>query len=278
LKDPYVRDLAEIINVSVETANTKTFRLKFLTDERQRVFNFTPGQFIVISIPGVGEAMFSISSSTSNRQDFSTTIRRVGRVTGMIHKLGVGDKILVGGPYGSGWPMGQLEGKDVLIVTGGIGLPSPRPVITYINEHRNDFGFLEILYGTRTPEESIFAWEFEAWRGMRSTRLALTVESVPEGVEWKHNVGVVTTLFKEMATKPRNAVALICGPETMMHYVVLELMNMGFHEDQLYLSLERRMRCGIAQCGHCQLGPKYVCKDGPVFKYSEIKDLPDCGI
>jgi len=273
-----MRDAAEILNIRVETADTKTFTLKFVDEERQRNFGFTPGQFIVISIPGVGEAMFSISSSTSNRENFSTTIRRVGRVTGKLHTYGVGDKILVGGPYGSGWPIGQLEGKDVLIVTGGVGLPSPRPVITYIDEHRDDFGFLEVVYGTRTPSESIFAWEQEAWRKIRDTRLALTVDSVPEGVTWNHSVGVVTTLFKDMATKPRNSVALICGPETMMHFTVLELMKRGFHEDQLYLSLERRMHCGIAQCGHCQLGPKFVCKDGPVFRYSDIKSLPDCGI
>jgi NAD(P)H-flavin reductase len=278
LKDPYARDLAEILEVSVETPNTKTFTLKLLDEEKQKNFSFIPGQFIVISFPGVGEAMFSISSSTSNHENFSTTIRRVGRVTGMIHKCGVGDKILVSGPYGSGWPIGQMEGKDTLIITGGIGLPSPRPVITYIDEHRNDFGFLEVLYGTRTPAESIFLREQEAWRKMKNTRLALTVDCIPEGLQWKHSVGPVTTLFKEMVTKPRNAVVLICGPEVMMHYVVLELLNKSFHEDQLYLSLERRMRCGIAQCGHCQLGPKFVCKDGPVFKYSELKGLPDCGI
>jgi len=278
MKDPYLRDKVEILDVQDETANTKTFVMKFLDEERQRNFNFIPGQFIVISIPGVGEAMFSISSSTSNRENFSTTIRKVGRMTGMISKYNMGDKILVGGPYGSGWPMGQLEGKDILIVTGGIGLPSPRPVITYVDEHRSDFGFLEILYGTRTPAESMFAREQDAWRKMRNTRLALSVDYVPEGVKWEHNVGVVSTLFKEMETKPRNAVTLICGPEVMMHFVVSDLLKRGFHEDQLYLSLERRMRCGIAQCGHCQLGPKFVCKDGPVFKYSEIKNLPDCGI
>jgi NAD(P)H-flavin reductase len=278
LKDPYARDPAEILNVETETADTKTFTLKFVDVERQMNFGFIPGQFIVISIPGVGEAMFSISSSTSNRKTFSTTIRRVGRVTGILHSKKAGDKILVGGPYGSGWPMAELEGKDVLIVTGGVGLPSPRPVITYIDEHRNDYGFLEVLYGTKTPAESIFVREYEAWRKMKDTRLALTVDAIPEGMTWTHNVGVVTTLFNEMMTKPRNAGVLICGPEVMMHFVVLDLMNRGFHEDQLYLSLERRMHCGIAQCGHCQLGPKFVCKDGPVFKYSEIKTLPDSGI
>jgi NAD(P)H-flavin reductase len=278
MKDPYARDLAEILEVHEETSNTKTFLLKFIDAEKQKNFSFIPGQFIVISIPGVGEAMFSISSSTSNRENFSTTIRKVGRMTCMIHKYDVGDKILVGGPYGSGWPITQLEGKDILIVTGGIGLPSPRPVIIYLDEHRKDFGFLEVLYGTRTPVESLFVREYEAWRNMERTRLALTVDYVPEGVKWEHGVGTVTTLFKEMMTKPRNSVALICGPEVMMHFVVSELINKGFHDDQLYLSLERRMRCGIAQCGHCQLGPKFVCKDGPVFKYSELKGLPDCGI
>lgn len=275
MKDPYARDMAEILGVQVETSDTKTFVMRLLDAEKQRNFSFIPGQFIVISIPGVGEAMFSISSSTSNHENFSITIRKVGRVTGMLHKCNVGDKILLGGPYGSGWPMGQLEGKDVLIVTGGIGLPSPRPVITYIDEYRSDFGFLEILYGTRTPAESIFAREQQAWSKIKNTRLALSVDHVPEGVRWEHRVGVVTTLFKEMVTKPRNAVALICGPEVMMYFVVLELLKRGFHNDQLYLSLERRMRCGIAQCGHCQLGPKFVCKEGPVFKYSEIKSLPD---
>ena len=278
MKDPYARDPAEIIDIRAETTDTKTYTLRFVDEERQRRFSFTPGQFIVISILGVGEAMFSISSSTSNRETFSTTIRKVGRVTGRLHTSKVGERILVGGPYGNGWSIGQLEGKDILIVTGGTGLPSPRPVITYINEHRDDFGFLEILYGTRTPAQSIFVSEYEAWRKMRDTRLALSVDYVPEGVAWNHTVGVVTTLLKEMATKPRNAAALICGPEVMMHFVVLELINRGFNEDQLYLSLERRMHCGIAQCGHCQLGPKFVCKDGPVFKYSEIKGLPDCGI
>ncbi len=278
MKDPYARDTAEIIDVRVETTDTKTYTMKFVDEERQREFRFVPGQFIVISIPGVGEAMFSISSSTTNHKDFSTTIRKVGRVTGIIHIHEVGEQLLLGGPYGTGWPMNQLEGKNVLIVTGGVGLPSPRPVIRYIDEHRGDYGFLEILYGTRTPDQNIFVREYEAWRKMRDARLALTVDHVPEGVTWKHNIGAVTELFKEMVTKPRDTVALICGPETMMHYAVLELTNRGFYEDQLYLSLERRMHCGIAQCGHCQLGPKFVCKDGPVFRYSEIKGLPDCEI
>jgi NAD(P)H-flavin reductase len=278
MKDPYERYPAEVLDIKVETPNTNTYTLAFVDEELQSDFSFIPGQFIVISFPGIGEAMFSIASSPSTRESFDTTIRKVGRVTTKIHELEVGDRVWVAGPYGKGWPMRSLEGKDVLIITGGIGLPSPRPVIIDIEDHRDDFGFLEILYGTRTPEESIFEWEYEKWHTMPRTRLMLTVDRVPDGVEWAHRVGVVTTLFDDMVTKPRNAAVLICGPEVMMHFAVQDLMRRGFHEDQLYLSLERRMRCGIAQCGHCQLGPYFVCKDGPVFKYSDIRGIPDCGI
>jgi NAD(P)H-flavin reductase len=278
MKDPYERDLTEVLSVKEETSNTSTFELKFVEEERQRGFSFIPGQFIIISFPGVGEAMFSIASSMSDGESFATTIRKVGRVTTKVHQLRPGDKVWVAGPYGNGWPMKQLEGKDVLIITGGIGLPSPRPVMIQIEEHRDDFGFLEILYGTKTPLESIFEWEFEKWHKMPRTKLSLTVDYVPDGVKWDHSIGVVTTLFEDMVTKPRNSIVLVCGPEVMMHFTVQDLLRRGFHGEQIYLSLERRMRCGIAQCGHCQLGPYFVCKDGPVFKYSDIRGLPDCGI
>jgi len=278
VKDPYERYLAEVKAIRQETPNTNTYTIGFVEEERQKAFDFIPGQFIIISFPGIGEAMFSIASAMSERETFDTTIRKVGRVTSKIHSLNVGDRLWVSGPYGNGWPVRELEGKDVLIITGGVGLPSPRPVIIHIQQHRDDFGFLEILYGTRTPLESIFEREYEEWHDMPQTRLSLTVDYVPEGVEWKHSVGVVTTLFNEMSTRPRNAAVLICGPEVMMHFAVQDLLRRGFHEEQLYLSLERRMRCGIGQCGHCQLGPYFVCKDGPVFKYADIRGLPDCGI
>jgi NAD(P)H-flavin reductase len=278
MKDPYERHLAEVIDVVEETSNTNTYTLKFVEEKVQREFSFIPGQFITISFPGVGEAMFSIASAMSDGESFATTIRKVGRVTTKIHELNKGDKLWVAGSYGNGWPMEQLQGKDILIITGGVGLPSPRPIINHVEENRDDYGFLEILYGTKTPLESIFEREFEAWSKMPRTKLSLTVDFVPEGVEWKHSVGVVTKLLDDMVTKPRNSIGLICGPEVMMHFAVQDLLRRGFHDEQLYLSLERRMRCGIAQCGHCQLGPYFVCKDGPVFKYSDIRGLPDCGI
>jgi NAD(P)H-flavin reductase len=278
MKDPYERYLAEVIGVREETSSTKTFTVRFIDEAMQRRFAFTPGQFIVISFQGVGEAMFSISSSTSNKESFDTTIKKVGRVTTKIHSLETGDKLWIAGPFGNGWPVDQLKDKDVLIIAGGVGLPSPRPVILHIQDHRDDFRFLEILYGTKTPLESIFSREYGEWTKIPRTKLALTVDYVPEGVEWTHPVGVVTNLLDQLATAPKNAAVLICGPEVMMHFTVQSLLRQGFHDEQLYLSLERRMRCGIAQCGHCQLGPLFVCKDGPVLKYSDMKGLPDCGI
>jgi NAD(P)H-flavin reductase len=278
MKDPYERYLAEVIGVMEETSSTKTFTVRFIDEAMQRRFAFTPGQFIVISFQGVGEAMFSISSSTSNKESFDTTIKKVGRVTTKIHSLETGDKLWIAGPFGNGWPMDQLKDKDVLIIAGGVGLPSPRPVILHIQDRRDDFRFLEILYGTKTPLESIFSREYGEWTKIPRTKLALTVDYVPEGVEWTHPVGVVTNLLDQLATAPKNAAVLICGPEVMMHFTVQSLLRQGFHDEQLYLSLERRMRCGIAQCGHCQLGPLFVCKDGPVLKYSDMKGLPDCGI
>lgn len=278
MKDPYERYLAEVTKIREETSNTNTYTLKFVDEKVRKDFSFIPGQFIIISFPGVGEAMFSIASAMSDGESFATTIRKVGRVTTKIHQLGVGDRTWVAGPFGNGWPMQEMEGKDVLIITGGVGLPSPRPVIIHVEENRRDFGFMEILYGTKTPQESIFEWEYERWHGLPNTKLSLTVDYVPDGMEWAHSVGVVTTLLGDMVTKPRNAIVLICGPEVMMHFTVQDLLRRGFHDEQIYVSLERRMRCGIAQCGHCQLGPYFVCKDGPVFKYSDIRGLPDCGI
>jgi NAD(P)H-flavin reductase len=278
MRDPYERHLAEVIGVREETSSTKTFTVRFVDEAMQRQFAFAPGQFIVISFQGVGEAMFSISSSTSNRESFDTTIKKVGRVTTKIHTLRTGDELWVAGPFGNGWPVDQLKDKDVLIIAGGVGLPSPRPVILHIQDHRDDFRFLEILYGTKTPLESIFSREYDEWTKIPRTKLALTADYVPEGVEWKHPVGVVTNLLSQLATAPKNAAVLICGPEVMMHFTVQSLLRQGFQDSQIYLSLERRMRCGIAQCGHCQLGPLFVCKDGPVLKYSDIRGLPDCGI
>ena len=278
MKDPYMRDEAIIVNIKPETKDTKTYTLSFIDKSIQDKFNFVPGQFMLISVLGVGDAAFSISSSPSETGSFSTTIRKVGSLTGALDKLKSGDKLWVGGPFGNGWPVNLMQGKNILIIAGGLGLLPVWPIVHLIRANRQDYGSLEILYGARSPEDCMFIDEYRNLVRIKDTCALLTADTVPDEVRWKYNVGVVTTLFSQMETKPDNTVVLTCGPEIMMHLAIQDLLKKGFSAEQIYVSLERRMKCGFAQCGHCQIGPKFVCKDGPVFRYSDIKDLPDLDI
>lgn len=278
MKDPYLPEKAVITKIRRETVDTKTYAVRLAHERKRAEFSVEPGQFIMVSLFGIGEAPFSLSSSPNSDGAFSTTIRAVGNITSALDRFEEGAVIGVRGPYGHGWPIESARGKDVLIVAGGIGLPPLRPVIARIAQEREDYGRLEILYGARTPDQMIFPYEYEDWRKIKDTRLELTVDSVPAGTVWEHNVGVVTTLFNEMKTYPENSLVMTCGPEIMMRFVVRGLLAKGFAPNQIYVSLERRMKCGIAQCGHCQIGPKYVCKDGPVFRLSDIQGLPDLAL
>jgi len=278
MRDPYLPERAAIEKIRRETVDTKTYTVRLLNEQRRAEFSVEPGQFIMVSLLGIGEAPFSLSSSPNSDGAFDTTIRAVGNITSTLDRLEVGAAIGVRGPYGRGWPIESARGKDVLIIAGGIGLPPLRPVITKIAEERRDYGRLEILYGARTPDQMIFPYEYDDWRKIKETRLELTVDSVPPSTAWQHKVGVVTTLFSEMETSPENSLVMTCGPEIMMRFVVRGLLAKKFSPDQIYVSLERRMKCGIAQCGHCQIGPKYVCKDGPIFRLSEIQGLPDLAL
>ena len=273
MENPYLPAEAEILDVKKQTPDTKTFRMAFRDKRRQREFEFKPGQFNVVGVFGVGEAPFSLCSDRFDKSAFEHTIRNVGMVTGFLDRLKKGETVFVRGPYGNGWPIEEAREKNVLIVAGGIGLPPLRPVLYHIMKQRKEFGKVEILYGARTPGDLIFTDEFEDFRKIGD--FSLTVDAVPQGVEWKHNVGVVTTLFDRMGSKPKDTVVMTCGPEIMMHFVVLGLLKLGFEAGQIYVSMERRMKCGIGKCGHCQIGPKFVCKDGPIFRYSDAKDLPD---
>jgi len=278
MRDPYLPERAAIEKIRRETVDTKTYTVRLLNEQRRAEFSVEPGQFIMGSLFGIGEAPFSLSSSPNSDGAFDTTVRAVGNITSALDRLEVGAVIGVRGPYGRGWPVESARGKDILIIAGGIGLPPLRPVITKIAQERRDYGRLEILYGARTPDQMIFPYEYDDWRKIKETRLELTVDSVPPSSAWQHKVGVVTTLFSEMETSPENSIVMTCGPEIMMRFVVRGLLAKKFSPDQIYVSLERRMKCGIAQCGHCQIGPKYVCKDGPVFRLSKIQGLPDLAL
>jgi len=270
----YAPQSAEIEDIKQETKDTRTFRLSFRDPEERGAFRFSPGQFMMLSILGVGEAAFSLCSDPED-EDPAMTIRKVGRVTDAIFSLKEGDVIGARGPYGVGWPMDEAKGRDVLMVAGGIGLPPLRPVITQIAAHRERYGGLEILYGARTPSDQVFTYEYERWKKIPDCRLLQTVDAVPEGVGWPHKVGVVTTLFDDMKTSSSNSLVMTCGPEIMMRFVVRGLLARGFTPDQIYVSMERRMKCGVGKCGHCQMGGTFACKDGPVFSYRSLEGLPD---
>jgi len=256
---------ATIIKIIPETPDTKTFYLK---PEKSLSRKPRPGQFTEIYIPGVGEAPISICDCGDGKV-FAQTIRSVGVLTEYLFKLGEGDKIGIRGPYGNGWPLEKLEGKDVLIIAGGIGLAPLRGVIKEIEKNRDKYGKLTILYGSRTPDLLLYKYEFNEYRAIPNSELLLTVDHADE--KWRGRVGVVTQLIPKARIEPEKTIALICGPEIMMRFTVKSLIESGFRDNQIYLSLERRMKCGVGLCGHCQVGPYFVCKNGPVFPYWLIK-------
>ncbi len=288
MRNPLKPQDAVIVAIQRETYDVLTYTL-VLKDGGE--FSFKPGQFNMVGLPGMGEAPISISSEPSRlalspstelrtspvevRESFDHTIRAVGNVTKALANLKEGDEVMIRGPYGSGWPMEEARGKDILIVAGGIGLAPLRPFIFHIFENRADFGYLEILYGARTPDDMLYTREFPEWRKQEEVRLLLTVDRLPEGKAWEYEIGLVTEFFDFVEISPVNGIALTCGPEIMMRFVTMGLLQRGFSPGRVYLSMERRMKCGIAHCGHCQIGPKYVCQDGPVFTYRALRGLPD---
>jgi len=274
MEHPYTPRVAAVREIKKQTLDTKTFTLSLIDEEARREFSPKPGQFVLLSIMGAGEAAFSLSSLASET-GFDSTIRTVGSLTGVLNEFGVGVNIGVRGPYGNGWPLDKAKNRDILIVAGGIGLAPLRPVIESVIKERDEYGNLEILYGARTPADGVFRDEYDRWGDLERTTLSLTVDKVPPGADWKHATGVVTALFDDMKTEPGNSAVMTCGPEIMMRFVIRGLQARNFTSDQIYVSLERRMRCGLGHCGHCQIGPKFVCKDGPVFSYAEVAGLPD---
>ena len=266
----YSPNLAVIKKIRKETHDTNTYALEFSDKKLQKSFSPAPGQFMMLSLFGIGESAISLSG-TSNNGSVTTTIRNVGSVTNAVLRLKEGDFIGMRGPYGNGWPLERAEGKNVLIVVGGMGIVPLRSVVNYIKNNRKKFGDLEIIYGARTPDDMLFRYEFEKWKQIKNTRLDLTVDELPIETTSKCKIGLVTSCFPSMKTHHKNAIVLVCGPEIMMRYAAKCLETIGFKDRQIYLSLERRMKCGIGKCGHCQIGLKYVCKDGPVFNYVDIK-------
>lgn len=267
--DPMLPQPFTIKKVKAETYDTFTFELS----NGNGGLSFAPGQFNMLYVFGVGEIPISISGDPGKPETLIHTTRAVGIVTKGMRRLQVGDTIGVRGPYGTSWPVKKAIGNDVVIVTGGIGLAPLRPAMYDIMANREKFGNVVLLYGARSPEDILYLKEIKSWRARLDLNVHVTVDRAVG--DWLGNVGVVTTMIPKAPFDPHNTVALICGPEIMIRFTVLELKKRGVPEEKIFVSMERNMKCGIGFCGHCQFGQEFVCKDGPVFSYPEIKDLLD---
>jgi NAD(P)H-flavin reductase len=252
-----------------ETADTFTLELE--PTDGAATSPFAAGQFNMLYVFGLGEAAISISGNPTNSATWIHTIRAVGTVTKAMQQLRRGDVIGVRGPYGKSWPVEQAQGSDIVLIAGGIGLAPLRPVMYEILSRREKFGRVVLLYGARTPADILYGKEIEHWRGRFDLDIQVTVDR--GATDWRGNVGVVTTLIPKIGFDPWHTVAMMCGPEVMMRFTIAALQKRGVKTDKIFVSMERNMKCALGFCGHCQYGQSFICKDGPVFAYSQIQNL-----
>jgi len=270
-KNIYTPDLAVIKKVCDEAEGIKTFTLEFKKPEIKESFDYRPGQFVELTIFGVGEAPISITSSPVNKGYLELSVAAVGKVTQALHLKKEGEVVGLRGPYGNGFPLNEVKGKNTLFVGGGIGLAPLRSLINQIFAQRGDFAKISILYGARNPDLLCFMNDLERWTKVENSEVLLTVD-VPDA-RWKDNVGVVGSLLPKIDIDIENTVAFVCGPPIMIHFVILDLLRMGFGENKIITTMERRMECGLGKCGHCNIGKSYVCLDGPVFSFQQLREL-----
>ena len=266
--NPYLIYPAAIVNKTQESADIVSLRLRFDDPDIRRQFRFQAGQFNMLYVFGVGEVAISIVSDPDEPQFLDHTIRVVGRVTNVIGKMQIGESLGIRGPFGQGWPMAEAKGKDVLVVTGGLGCAPVVGAIEYMFRRREEYGTIKIVHGVKSPQDLLFRERFDQWRQYPSTKVYLASDE--PGKTWHYHVGVVTELFDEVDLNPENTVVMMCGPEIMMRVAVNSLTHRGLRPDAMYVSLERHMECGIGLCGHCQMGPFFLCKDGPVMRFDRI--------
>ncbi len=267
--DPMLPVPWRVVRTQPETHDA--FTLTLAPVEKGTPFTFEAGQFNMLYAPGVGEAAISMSGCSGTVDQVVHTIRAAGRVTKTLRGLKRGDTLGLRGPFGKPWPAREAEGHDVLLVAGGIGLAPLRPALCHMLQHRERFGRVNLLFGARSPQDILFAKEIETWRGRFDVNVEVTVDRA--GAGWHGRVGVVTTLVPRAQFDPVNTVAFVCGPEIMMHFTQKELERRGVADERIWVSMERNMKCGVGFCGHCQFGPLFVCKDGPVFRYDRVASL-----
>ncbi len=261
----YLPMVATIMAIRTETATEKVFTVRLPDGEP---LGHNPGQFVMVSLPGVGEAPISIMSSPSRTgETFDLCIRKVGDLTGVIHTLVPGDQIGIRGPFGRGFPMEVLKGKDILAAAGGLGMPPLRSLVDQVLDNREDYGRLIVLYGARNPAEILFRDELRKWRIREDIELYITVDRPDE--TWVGHIGVITRLFPRIDINPFKTVGITVGPPVMYRFVVMEMLGKGLTPQQIWMSFERRMKCAVGKCGHCQVNHRYSCQDGPAWTYAE---------
>ncbi len=271
-RETLIPKIGVITDIKRDTPDVKTFRVVGL--DGKKLFEHMPGQCAMVSIPGVGESMFSITSSPTNKEFMEFSIKKCGCVTEVIHSLEVGEQITVRGPYGRNFPVEEdFKGKDLLFIAGGIGLAPLRSVINYVRSFRENYGKVTIVYGARSMDDLVDIEEIKTeWVNEPDFNVYLTIDREQEG--WDGHVGFVPSYVKELGLDP-NMTAVLCGPPIMIKFTLAGLLELGFSKSRVYTTLELRMKCGVGKCGRCNVGDKFVCKDGPVFRMDQIDELPD---
>lgn len=270
-KDPYLPNAAQIIQRRQETPDIFTLALKFADEKLHQTYHFQPGQFNMLYLYGVGEVAISIASDPEEKNLYYHTIRQVGQITQGLAQLHEGDYLGVRGPFGVGWPLQQAIGKDVLIITGGLGCAPAVSAIHYIVKRRSQYGKLMILQGVKHSHDLLFREQYAQWSRLPNTQVFLAANQ--SGAHWPWLTGYVTQFIPDLTFDINNAIVMMCGPEAMMHAAIQPLNQRGLTDEKIYINMERNMECALGHCGHCQFGGQFVCKDGPVLGYPVIKHL-----
>jgi len=271
--NPYMPHVATVTEVIRETPAIVTFRVVLDDATAMKNFRFEPGQVGQLSLFGVGEATFVINSPPTRMEYLQFSVMKAGEVTAALHSVKAGDTVGVRAPLGNWFPYNDMKGKDILLVGGGIGMAPLRTLLLYMLDNRKDYGRITLLYGARSPQDMAYAYEVPEWLARTDMETVLTIDREADG--WQHKVGLIPNVLLEMKPSPANRVAVVCGPPIMIQFTLRALDTLQFAPEQIFTTLERRMKCGIGLCGRCNIGEKYVCVDGPVFTYAELKKLPD---
>ncbi|MFN7998289.1 MAG: FAD/NAD(P)-binding protein [Bryobacteraceae bacterium] len=272
--NPYQPHMARIVTIRNAVPDNHIFTFRFVEEHLARTFEHRPGQFLMLSVPGSGEAPFSICSSPSRPGVLEVCVRKAGRVTHALYRLHMNDLVGIRGPFGNGFPVERMRGNDLLIAAGGLGMAALRPLLWYALDNREEFKRITVMYGARKPADMLFADEMAMLVNRSDIRCLLTVDEDPTDT-WRYYTGYLPQLFNYARPDPARTCAAVCGPPVVFRLMVQRLLELGFTKDRIYMSLERRMKCGIGKCGHCSVGYKYTCIHGPIFTYWDAINLPE---